>query len=126
VGVGVEVAVGVGEGVLVGVAVGVEVTVGVGVSLGRNPSATASGGVGRVGVLVGKAANASRSGVGNAIDTQLAITISAMPSKTKGKLGCSAPLSQPRALRGDLDMPSIVAPGQRAVKTPSPHAMGRW
>lgn len=124
--VGVEVAVDVGEGVLVGVAVEVAVAVGVGVSLGRTPSAVAKGGVGRVGVLVGRAANAFRSGVGNAIDAHPVRATSAMPRRIQLKTECSAPLSQPRALRGDLDMPSIVAPGQRAVKTPSPHAMGRW
>ena len=64
VGVAVGVGLAVGVAVPVGVAVGVAVGSGVAVSVGRRGKATASEGVGSVGVAVGKAANALRSGVG--------------------------------------------------------------
>lgn len=107
VGVEVGVTVGEGDGVAVGVDVEVDVGVGDGVSLGRGLSATSGTRVGNVGVLVGRAASAPWSGVGKARDAQPARTTRMSAGTSQKQARQKAPLCQPRAQRGDLDMAQL-------------------
>ena len=114
VSVGVRVAVGVAVGVLVGV--GVSVAVAVAVSVGRGASVSLGRGVGGVGVSVGSAASAPRSGVGSAIGAQPARRIHARPVRTTTMDGRWERRIGTWKRPSSLGMGPIVAPAQVAVK----------